>query len=563
MPDSNPAPTPAPSTPTAPPQSTLEAIKYRPGRLEILNQLLLPWESVYEDVDDSVAGHAVIKTMKVRGAPAIAIVGALSLAVEITSCYFSSPPTPLAHTTLPAPPSLATLTPALAAEHVTSRLAYLKTSRPTAVNLTDAASKLTALVHSIAASHPSGGSQEGLAVLKAYVDAAEKMMADDVADNRAIGKFGADFVLRSAGERKVGDVRVLTHCNTGSLATAGWGTALGIIRDLQASGKLVRAYCTETRPYNQGSRLTAYELVHEGIPATLITDSMASHLMRTQPLSAVIVGADRVTVNGDTANKIGTYQLAIAAKFHGVPFIVAAPSTSIDLALPKGDGIVIEERSGVEVVTIRGKVVDDEAAVKEPRAPLRVEDIAGRRSGSRTLAAPTGAGSSDVDADGDGEGEASEVEDKPDADADEDETPLEASMGGQSVMERLGARVDQVVEEIEAAVFGVEQDEDEDEEGDGQSGEEGDVDGVKETPSGSGSTVVGNGHVGGGSEDDGTDEVMTCLIRIAAEGVGVWNPAFDVTPASLVTAIVTEKGVAVKKEGSDVFDLKTFLAEHK
>jgi methylthioribose-1-phosphate isomerase len=194
---------------------------------------------------------------------------------------------------------------------------------------------------------------------------------------------------------------------------------------MHQQGKLGHAYCTETRPYNQGSRLTAYELVYEKIPSTLVCDNMVSALLRTGRVSGIVVGADRVAANGDTANKIGTYQMAIAAAYHGVPFIVAAPCTSIDLSTLSGSGITIEERPGLEVVQIRGLDVDDEGgALKEP-------------------------------------------------------VPHQ--------------------------------------------------------------------------------EPSSSTVRIAAPGIGVWNPAFDVTPASLITCIVTEKGVITKTPGSDTFDIKGFL----
>jgi len=152
----------------------------------------------------------------------------------------------------------------------------------------------------------------------------------------------------------------LTHCNTGSLATAGYGTALGVIRALYASKLLTRAYCTETRPYNQGSRLTAFELIHDEIPSTLITDSMAAALLAQEgdAIAAIVVGADRVAANGDTANKIGTYSLAILARHHGVKFLVAAPRTTIDLATNSGADIVIEEIAANEVTRIKGPRVD-------------------------------------------------------------------------------------------------------------------------------------------------------------------------------------------------------------
>ncbi|RUS31890.1 S-methyl-5-thioribose-1-phosphate isomerase [Jimgerdemannia flammicorona] len=378
---------------------TLEAIRYTPDHLQVLNQLVLPHETLFERVETIQDGHATIKTMKVRGAPAIAIVAALALAVDLSARHKKGE-FPNA---------------AAAVAFVSESLQYLKTSRPTAVNLFDAANKLLALVQE--RGKTATGAQE---VVDAYVAAAEKMLVDDVQDNKNIGRFGAEYIFGQAKNKD--NVRVLTHCNTGSLATAGWGTALGIIRDLHATGHLSHAYCTETRPYNQGSRLTAYELVYEGIPATLVTDSMASALLRSQPVAAVIVGADRVARNGDTANKIGTYQLAIVARHHGVAFVVAAPSTSVDLSIASGAEIPIEERAENEVVTVRGIVV-----------PLPGEEAV-REGEART-------------------------------------------------------------------------------------------------------------------------------VQIAAKGISVWNPSFDVTPASLISAIVTERGVVLKKEGEDVFDMAAFLGK--
>ncbi|ORZ12344.1 S-methyl-5-thioribose-1-phosphate isomerase [Absidia repens] len=373
-------------------KTTLEAIKYTPGKLLILDQLALPHETIFENVKTVQDGHAAIKTMKTRGAPAIAIVAALSLAVDAsarqTQGEFDSA--------------------AAALTFLEESLEYLKTSRPTAVNLFDAANKLSAINQQAA----SAESATAASVVQIYVQAAEQMLIDDVQDNKNIGKFGADFIVNHVGNSK--DISVLTHCNTGSLATAGWGTALGIIRDLHARGDLTHAYCTETRPYNQGSRLTAYELVYENIPATLVCDSMASALLKQNPsVQAIIVGADRVAANGDTANKIGTYQLAITAKHHGILFIVAAPSTSIDLNTKTGADIVIEERPADELTNVTG---------------VRIVD-------------------------------------------------------GQP------------------------------------------------TPT---------------------------TVRTAAQHIGVWNPSFDVTPSELISAIVTEKGVAVKSPGKS-FDMASFL----
>ncbi|KAJ3175945.1 S-methyl-5-thioribose-1-phosphate isomerase [Geranomyces variabilis] len=339
---------------TGPQSSTLQAIKYSraglslsAGSLQVLDQLRLPFETVYENVANCKDGHHVVRSMKVRGAPAIAIVAALSLAVELHFVLTSTPavfPTALS-----------------VQDFVDHKLNYLRTSRPTAVNLFEAAARLEKVV--VAAASAMNATSASTA--NAYISAAETMLEKDVEDNRSIGRHGAQAIIEAAAAAGADNtVQVLTHCNTGSLATAGWGTALGIIRELHVTGKLEHAYCTETRPYNQGSRLTAYELVHEQIPATLICDSMASALMNTRKIAAVIVGADRVAANGDTANKIGTYQLAIAARYHGVPFIVAAPSTSIDLNTATGADIVIEERAAVEVVRVSGRKVpaSDEAA---------------------------------------------------------------------------------------------------------------------------------------------------------------------------------------------------------
>jgi len=313
----------------------LEAIKYTRGSLEILDQLQLPYTTHYDTIHTSTDAWHAIKEMRTRGAPAIAIVAALSLAVELTNTTISSVPEEV---------SL----------FIKEKLGYLVTSRPTAVNLADAVAKLWKIVEETAGREGASGDS----VRMAYVKAAEKMLVDDVADNEGIGRFGAEWIVKHAKGGGEGGVSVLTHCNTGSLATAGYGTALGVIRSLHTSGSLKHAFCTETRPYNQGSRLTAFELVHDNIPATLITDSMAAALLKlkgpSERIAAIVVGADRVAANGDTANKIGTYSLAIVARHHSVKFLVAAPRTTIDLKTPGGGEIVIEERPGKEMTMIKG-----------------------------------------------------------------------------------------------------------------------------------------------------------------------------------------------------------------
>lgn len=315
----------------------LQAICYKRGSLKLLDQTKLPLESVYLDIRNASDGWSAIRDMVVRGAPAIAIAAALSLAVEASNLESFNG------------------TPDDAASFLVQKLEYLVSSRPTAVNLFDAATKLKEVILKAAST-----SSETKAVFQAYVEAAELMLEDDVASNKAIGSYGASCFQNHLKNAK--KMSILTHCNTGSLATAGYGTALGVIRALHSQGLLERAYCTETRPFNQGSRLTAFELVHDNIPATLIADSAAAALMKAGRVQGVVVGADRVAANGDTANKIGTYSLALCAKSHGIPFYVAAPLTSIDLSLSSGEDIVIEERSPKELLNTRGGLGEQVAA---------------------------------------------------------------------------------------------------------------------------------------------------------------------------------------------------------
>ncbi|XP_043289011.1 methylthioribose-1-phosphate isomerase [Venturia canescens] len=305
---------------------TLQAIKWENGKLEVLDQILLPAISRYVVVNGVEDGWKVINKMQVRGAPAIAIVGCLSLAVELRNENFDDKSS-------------------LRSE-IEGKLNYLVSARPTAVNIKRAAEALIDVANALSTDDSVSVSQMSEKFLKEI----DSMLEKDIADNKSIGDYGADEILKSVSEDSL--VRVLTHCNTGSLATAGYGTALGVVRSLQNKKRLEHVYCTETRPYNQGARLTAYELVHDKIPGTLICDDMVAALVKSRKISAVVVGADRVAANGDTANKIGTYQIAIIAKYHGVPFYVAAPRTSIDLQLSSGDLIPIEERPEREMTHI-------------------------------------------------------------------------------------------------------------------------------------------------------------------------------------------------------------------
>ncbi|GBL76296.1 Methylthioribose-1-phosphate isomerase [Araneus ventricosus] len=262
--------------------------------------------------------------MKVRGAPAISIVAALSLAIELTKKDFSCKDELY--------------------DYVIKNLNYLLTSRPTAVNL----GQVVKLITDLSEQNLKDDSVTEKVMKERLLTEIEKLLVSDIRINKSISEYGGKHILESCSN----PFNILTHCNTGSLATAGYGTALGVIRWLHQNNNLHHAFCTETRPYNQGARLTAYELVHDKIPSTLICDSMVASLMKSGKVSAVIVGADRVVLNGDTANKIGTYQIAVCAKYHNIPFYVACPRSTLDFSLESGNMIPIEERPSQEMLCI-------------------------------------------------------------------------------------------------------------------------------------------------------------------------------------------------------------------
>lgn len=297
--------------------------------LSVLDQLLVPHEKTYLEIPDVEAAWSVIRTMQIRGAPLIAIVACLGLSVDL-----ATNPKTLAE--------LETLsTKQEVIDYVIKKMDYLRTSRPTAVNLFNAMDELTGAIQA------AGESKED--VIKTVISHAEFMLERDVSDNKAIGDNGAKDILDNLKDRS--KVRMATICNTGSLATAAYGTALGVARSLHAMDKLESIFCLETRPYNQGSRLTAFEIMEEKMPnGTLICDSAIAALMRTKGIDACVAGADRVCANGDTANKIGTYMLALCAKAHGIPFYIAAPFTTLDTKLANGDLIEIEERPAAEMI---------------------------------------------------------------------------------------------------------------------------------------------------------------------------------------------------------------------
>jgi methylthioribose-1-phosphate isomerase len=306
---------------------TLEAIRYQDKTLHILNQLLIPHSFDYELIDTIEKAYDAIRDMKVRGAPAIAIVAMLAMAVE--SHQLLSQEQQQDVNTL--------------ADKLRGKLDYLAQSRPTAVNLFTSVDQLKSIIDS----HVKATDASSTGLLNKVIGYAEALVQSDVKENEAISEYGSNYIRALYPD--VDKLRVVTHCNTGALATMKYGTALGVIRFLHNKDSVEQIYCTETRPYNQGARLTAFELVYEKIPATLICDSSVSYLFNTRKIHAIVVGADRVCSNGDTANKIGTYQIAVSAKYHGIPFFVAAPSTSIDLKLGSGDLIHIEERSASEI----------------------------------------------------------------------------------------------------------------------------------------------------------------------------------------------------------------------
>lgn len=224
---------------------------------------------------------------------------------------------------------------------------YLCTARPTAVNLKRECDRLLDFL----SSEEMVIEPETSNVIKQITRYIYNLLSEDLSVNKAIGHYGAQHLLNTIGDRKL---NILTHCNTGSLATSGYGTALGVVRSLQSNGKLDTIYCTETRPFNQGARLTAFEIVEEKMNGVLICDSMVAYLMATKSIDAVIVGADRVVANGDTANKIGTYSIAVVANHHNVPFYVASPISTIDTNLSDGSLIPIEERPESEMKSIAG-----------------------------------------------------------------------------------------------------------------------------------------------------------------------------------------------------------------
>ena len=298
----------------------VKTMEWQHDALEILDQTKLPVEISFIKCFDYLRVAEAIKRLEVRGAPAIGAAAGFAMVLGWQQLMREG------RADLQ---SFAAIRDELIA------------ARPTAVNLAWAANKLYAKAEAMAGQ----SAEEIAAALEAL---AQKIYADDIACNKKMGEYGAELLPPHT--------RILTHCNAGALATCGWGTALGVIRAAHAQGKIDMVYADETRPLLQGARLTVWELMQDNIPVTVITDNMAAWTMKQKGINAVVTGADRIALNGDTANKIGTYGVALAAKHHGIPFYIAAPVSTFDFNIATGADIPIEERSADEVRRLQGVV---------------------------------------------------------------------------------------------------------------------------------------------------------------------------------------------------------------
>jgi methylthioribose-1-phosphate isomerase len=310
----------------------IQTLEWTDGGVRFIDQTKLPMEETYVTCTTHEQVADVIRTMVVRGAPAIGVSAAMGIALGVKNSKAES---------------VGELK-----KEFDQICDVIGKTRPTAVNLFWAIERMQKKFEHLRA-HQLGQIKAEL------VEEAKRMHAEDIAANQAMGRHGATLMPNSGG--------VLTHCNAGALATAGYGTALGVIRAAVEAGKKIHVYADETRPFLQGSRLTAWELMKDGIPTTVISDNMAGAMMRQGKIGAIVVGADRIAANGDVANKIGTYSVAVLAKENGIPFYVAAPLSTVDLNCPDGDGIPIEQRNAKEVTHIAGKqMVPDGVSVENP-----------------------------------------------------------------------------------------------------------------------------------------------------------------------------------------------------
>lgn len=302
-------------------KSNIKTIEWTNNVSRMIDQTVVPYELKYVDIKTGQEMYDAIQTMIVRGAPAIGIAGAHGVVLYALEIAKEGPSRD-----------------AFVAKLI-EKSEYLKSSRPTAVNLQWAVDKQLELVKK--------SSADVAGLVKELIENGIKLENEDIEINKRMGDFGAEVVPKGA--------TILTHCNAGALATVGYGTALGVVRSAYAKDNTIQVFADETRPRQQGARITTFELAMDKIPVTLITDGMCSYFMKKGMIDMVVVGADRIASNGDTANKIGTYTVAIAAKYHNIPFYIAAPLSTIDTNIKTGAEIPIEERDHEEVTHINGK----------------------------------------------------------------------------------------------------------------------------------------------------------------------------------------------------------------
>lgn len=312
----------------------IKTLEWTDDGVLMIDQRLLPTEEVYPVFKNYLEVAHAIKEMVVRGAPAIGVAAAMGIALGVRDA---------------AADTQAKLDPIF--EQICG---VIGSTRPTAVNLFWAIERMRGLYERLRSEDKSVSE-----IRAALIDEAKRMHAEDIEANRAMGRFGAELIPDGS--------TVLTHCNAGALATAGYGTALGVIRAAVEAGKKIAVFADETRPFLQGARLTAWELHKDQIPVTLITDNMAGHFMKLGRIDCVVVGADRIAANGDVANKIGTYSVAVLARENNIAFYVAAPISTLDLKIESGEQIPIEERSELEVTHIKGsQLAPDGISIANP-----------------------------------------------------------------------------------------------------------------------------------------------------------------------------------------------------
>jgi methylthioribose-1-phosphate isomerase len=310
----------------------IQTLEWTDHGVRFIDQTKLPTEEAYVTCKTHEQVADVIRNMVVRGAPAIGVAAAMGIALGVNNS--------------------AAETSGDLKKDFDKICEVIAETRPTAVNLFWAIRRMQEKFERIRI-------RPIPQIKQALIEEAQRMHAEDIAANQAMGRHGATLMPKEGG--------VLTHCNAGALATAGYGTALGVIRAAIEQGKKIHVYADETRPFLQGSRLTAWELMKDGIPTTVISDNMAGAMMRQGKIRAIVVGADRIAANGDVANKVGTYTVAVLAKEHNIPFYVAAPISTVDLACPDGGQIPIEQRNAKEVSHIAGKqMVPDGVAIENP-----------------------------------------------------------------------------------------------------------------------------------------------------------------------------------------------------